>query len=68
MKGFVYIVASLLSGIMCYNLLNKYLFNFMIIIYFKKQFFTFLFSIIISYIVYIYMFKNIKIIILLFNK
>jgi hypothetical protein len=54
MKSLVYIVASLLSGIMCYNLLNKYLFNFMIIIYFKKQFFTFFISIIISYTVYMY--------------
>jgi hypothetical protein len=54
MKSLVYIIASLLSGFYTYNLLNKYLFNFMIIIYFKKQFFTFFISIIISYIVYMY--------------
>lgn len=54
MKKLVYIVASLLSGIMTYNLLNKYLFNFMVIIYFKKQFFTLFISIIISYIIYLY--------------
>ncbi len=54
MKKLVHIIVVILSSITIYNLLNKYLFNFIIILYFKKEFFAFFISVIISYLIYLY--------------
>lgn len=56
MKSFVYIVASLLSGIMCYNLLNKYLFHYYDNYIFQKTiFYFFIFNNYFIYSIYVYL-------------
>jgi hypothetical protein len=54
MKNILHVLVFLLSSYSIYNLINNNLSNFIIVLYFKKQFFAFFISIIISLFIYFY--------------